>query len=122
VRIVADESVDKQIVVRLRSNGHDVLYVAELDPGVDDESVLSFSRRANAILLTADKDFGELIFRQKLLHCGVLLIRLAGFEPDVKGELVATVFDQHADELGAGFAVLSKSPFGCGSTLRRSCA
>jgi predicted nuclease of predicted toxin-antitoxin system len=108
VKIVADESVDKQIVERLRVDGHDVLYVAELDPGIDDETVLDRSRQANAILLTADKDFGELIFRQHLLHCGVLLVRLAGLTPDLKADLVAATFDQHTEELSAGFAVLSK--------------
>jgi predicted nuclease of predicted toxin-antitoxin system len=107
VKIVADESVDKQIVDRLRANGHDVLFIAELDPGVDDETVLSHSRQANAILLTADKDFGELVFRQHLLNSGVLLIRLAGVNPDLKANLVAATFDQHAEELNAGFSVLS---------------
>jgi predicted nuclease of predicted toxin-antitoxin system len=107
VKIVADESVDKQIVQRLRVDGHEILFVAELDPGIDDETGLGHSRQANAVLLTADKDFGELVFRQHLLHSGVLLIRLAGLKPDVKAELVATAFEQHAEEFRAGFAVLS---------------
>jgi hypothetical protein len=42
--------------------------------------------------LTADKDFGELIFRQHLLHCGILLVRLAGLTPDLKAALVADAF------------------------------
>jgi len=54
VKIVADESVDQQIVDRLRADGHDVLFVAELDPGIDREAVLLQSRHSNAILLTAD--------------------------------------------------------------------
>ena len=52
MNIVADESVDKQIVERLRVDGHDVLFIAELDPGIDDETVLGHSRQANAVLLT----------------------------------------------------------------------
>jgi predicted nuclease of predicted toxin-antitoxin system len=47
-------------------HGNEVLYVAELDPEIDDESVLSLDRETNAILLTADKDFGDLVFRQRL--------------------------------------------------------
>ena len=46
-----DESVDKQIVDRLRSDGHDVLFIAELDPGIDDDAVLSKSRKSNAVLV-----------------------------------------------------------------------
>jgi predicted nuclease of predicted toxin-antitoxin system len=77
LKIIADESIDKQIVDRLRSDGHLVLFIAELEPGIVDDAVLQLSRESNAVLLTADKDFGELVFRQRLLHSGVLLIRLA---------------------------------------------
>ncbi len=108
MRIAADENVDKQIVDRLRVDGHDVLYIAELDPGIDDDAVLVKSRESHAVLLTADKDFGELVFRQRLLHSGVLLIRLTGLEAETKAEVVAKAFEQHADELKLGFAVLSK--------------
>lgn len=107
MKIVADESVDRQIVQRLRSKGHEVVYVAELNPGADDEMVLSYSEKASALLLTADKDFGVLVFHRRLSHCGVLLIRLAGLDPDRKAELVATAFDEHGDELRARFGVLS---------------
>ena len=93
---------------RLRENGHDVLFVAELDPGIGDEAVFLRSRQTNAILLTADKDFGELVFRQRLIHAGVMLIRLAGVDPDAKAVLVAEMFDRHGEELRAGFAVLSE--------------
>ena len=68
MNIVTDESVDKQIVDRLREQAHDVLSIAELEPGLDDETVLLRGRQANAVLLTADKDFGELVFWQRLTH------------------------------------------------------
>ncbi len=61
---VADESVDKPIVDRLRADGHEVHFIGESDPGLSDESVLSFSNFKKAVLITADKDFGELVFRQ----------------------------------------------------------
>ena len=109
MKIVADENVDKQIVDRLRADGHDVLFIAELNPGTDDGTVLRDSRQANAILLTADKDFGELVFRQHLVHSGVLLIRLAGVSQDDKAGLVSAAFEKHGEELSEGFAVLSKN-------------
>jgi len=49
VRIVADENVDRQMVERLRLDGHEVLFIAELAPGIDDETVLGHSRQANAV-------------------------------------------------------------------------
>ena len=63
MRIVADKSIDGQIAERLRRDGHEVLFIAEMEPGVEDEVVLARSREQDAVLLTADKDFGELVFR-----------------------------------------------------------
>ncbi len=111
MRFVADESVDKQIVDRLRAAGHSVLFIAESEPSVSDEIVLTRSREQDAVLVTADKDFGELVFRQHLSHCGILLIRLAGLPSDEKGELVASVVKGHADALNSGFCVLTRRSF-----------
>jgi predicted nuclease of predicted toxin-antitoxin system len=92
LNIVADESVDGHIVTRLRADGHTVEFIAELDPGIPDEAVLGRSRELGAILLTADKDFGELVFRQGLLHSGIVLLRLAGMASQKKAELASGVF------------------------------
>ena len=78
MRLVADEGVDRQIVERLRQDGHTVQYIAEMDPGISDDRVLTIANQENAPLLTTDKDFGELIYRQKRITSGVILIRLAG--------------------------------------------
>ena len=108
MKVVGDESIDKQIVDRLLSDGHNVVFVAELDPGIEDEAVLLRSRESNSVLLTADKDFGEFVFRQCLLHSGIVLIRLARLKPETKAELVVAAFAQHDDDLSLGFAVLSR--------------
>ncbi len=77
MNFLADESVDQQIVDRLRADGHAVVYVAEMDPGIDDKGVLSAANKRMALLVTADKGFGELVFRQRLISKGVVLVRLA---------------------------------------------
>jgi len=94
-------------VDRLRGDGHDVLYIAETEPGIDDLEVLDRSLQGDRVLLTADKDFGDLVFRQRLLHSGILLVRLAGVRSEMKAKLVAATFDQHGQEIASGFAVLS---------------
>lgn len=78
MKFFADESVDRHIVERLRREGHRVWYVAEMDPGIPDDVVLALANQETALLLTADKDFGEIVFRQRLHTHGVVLIRLAG--------------------------------------------
>ncbi len=75
MRFVADEGVEARIVERLRFEGHDVDYVAELAPGITDDEVLDLSNAGQRVLITVDKDFGELVFRLRRLAAGVLLLR-----------------------------------------------
>jgi len=77
VKLLADESVDCQIVQRLRKNGYTVQYVAEMEPGITDEVVLGLANQDADVLVTPDKDFGELVFRRRLLASGILLGRPA---------------------------------------------
>jgi hypothetical protein len=54
MNLLADESIDRQIVDRLRQDGHLVHYVAEMDPGISDETVLRLANREATVLLTTD--------------------------------------------------------------------
>ena len=65
MNFVGDESVDQQIVAQLREEGHAVQYIVETGPGASDADVLELAKRKGMILLTADKDFGEMVFRQR---------------------------------------------------------
>jgi predicted nuclease of predicted toxin-antitoxin system len=107
VRFLADEGVDRQIVERLRLDGHQVAYVAEISPGIMDEAVLVESRATASVLITADKDFGELVYRQGQASSGVLLIRLWGLGPVVKAAVVSRAIQEYGQELPGAFAVLS---------------
>jgi len=106
MNFLADEGVDQPIVDRLRQAGYLVLYVAEMEPGIADETVLEWANQENALLLTADKDFGELVFRQQRLTSGVILLRLAGVSPLSKAEIVAKAVQNHASELPEAFTVI----------------
>ena len=105
--LFADESVDRPIVERLRHEGHDTLYVAELSPSITDDDVLREANSRDALLLTEDKDFGELVYRLARVHAGVVLIRLAGLPPLTKADTVAKVLQDHGSELPGAFTVIS---------------
>lgn len=107
MRLLADENVDRPIVERLRRDGHDVIYVAELDPGITDRDVLRRAEAAGAVLLTEDKDFGEMVFREHLISRGVVLIRLAGVSVSGKAMLVSAAVGKHADDLSGNFSVVT---------------
>jgi predicted nuclease of predicted toxin-antitoxin system len=107
MNLVADESVERQIVERLHQDGYEVLYIAETEPSITDDLVLE---RANkeAHYLTADKDFGELVFREgRLSSGGVVLIRLAGLSADRKAEIVSDAFRERGAEFPQCFSVMS---------------
>jgi predicted nuclease of predicted toxin-antitoxin system len=107
VKCVADENVDSSIVRALRDSGHDVWYVAEEAIGIDDTEVLEKAATDKALLLTGDKDFGTLVFRQGRATAGVRLLRLVGLSTREKARLVATALLQHEDELTGAFSVLT---------------
>ncbi len=109
MRFIADEGVDKAVVSKLRSEGYWVGYVAELAPGITDEEVLQQANTLNALLITSDKDFGELVFRLGWIHTGVILLRLAGLDTDEKASVVVQTVQTHGAEMVGAFTVISPS-------------
>ena len=107
MNFVADEGIDRCIVDRLRQDGHQVWYVAEMAPAIPDEAVLEAANREAALLLTADKDFGEMVFRQHRFSGGIVLVRLAGLSAARKAEVVAAAVNQRQSELAEGFTVIA---------------
>ena len=108
MNFLADESVDRQIVDALKEDDHAVLYVTEMDPGIsDDDEVLDKAEKGSAILITADKDFGELVFRQQRITMGVVLVRMAGLLPSKKAEIASTMIKKHLDAIQNAFSVIS---------------
>jgi predicted nuclease of predicted toxin-antitoxin system len=105
--LLADESVDRPVVQRLRVEGHETVYVAEVSPSISDDEVLALANNRGALLLTADKDFGELVYRHKRVHGGVVLLRLDGLSLADKADIVATVLMQRGQELHGAFSVIS---------------
>jgi predicted nuclease of predicted toxin-antitoxin system len=107
VNLLADESIDGPIVDRLRQEGHRVFYVAEMEPGISDDAVLDLANREAALLLTADKDFGELVYRQGRMTSGIVLVRLAGLSPTHKADIVSLTLRQRLAELPHAFTVVT---------------
>lgn len=107
MNLLADESVDFAIVERLRRDGHQVDAIMELSPSVSDAEVLRRAYASQSVLVTADKDFGEMVYRQGKLHAGVILIRLAGLDEQSKTEIVAETLRDHGAEMVHAFTVIA---------------
>ncbi|MEX2142887.1 MAG: DUF5615 family PIN-like protein [Pirellulales bacterium] len=103
---VADECCDALLVSALRSDGHDVLYVKETAPGSDDTTVLQMSVAQQRVLLTEDKDFGELVVRLKLPSYGIILVRIHPADPQLKAMRLRDLLRNHSYRLPDSFTVV----------------
>jgi len=104
---LADESCDHAVVRALRKAGHDVLAVSEISPRADDDAVLELARHEQRILLTEDKDFGQLVYADGHATAGVLLIRYSpASRPMLPGAVLKLIVDRGADLQGR-FVVMS---------------
>ena len=75
MRFLVDESCDIALVQTLRAAGWDVIAVAEQCPGAADADVIVLAAGQNRILVTEDKDFGQLVYASGHGHCGVIFLR-----------------------------------------------
>ena len=101
MRIIANENVMAAVIRELRTRGHDVLWVKESMPKATDDAILAHAQVENRLVLTHDKDFGELAFRCGLpATCGVLLIRLSGTGPQADIDHVLSIIESRDDWAG----------------------
>ena len=121
VRLLANENIPLATVEALRAAGDDVLSVTEDSPGASDEAVIQWARREERIVVTFDRDYGELVFHHRLPPpAGVLYMR---FEPKSPKEPAAFVEQLKEDgvELEGRFTVVNRDgirqrPIGTGDT------
>ncbi len=98
MRILANENVSATVIAELRAVGHDVLSVKESMRSQADPVILARAQAESRLIVTHDKDFGELAFRFGLpASCGVVLFRLAGSDPDTDNRRVLSVLQSRTD-------------------------
>jgi predicted nuclease of predicted toxin-antitoxin system len=77
MRFLADENFPGVAVRALQANGYDIIWIRTTSPGISDPEVLKFAQAEDRILLTFDKDFGELAFVTELpATSGIILFRI----------------------------------------------
>jgi predicted nuclease of predicted toxin-antitoxin system len=97
-RFLANENTPGAAVRAARQAGHDVAWMVELQPGAPDPIVLQIAQKESRVLLTFDKDFGELVFRKgRAASWGVILLRPRLRSPQVVSDFVLTVLEQPFD-------------------------
>jgi hypothetical protein len=118
MRWLADECVAAALVDRLRGAGHDVSYVAEAGAGATDAAVLGLAHDEDRLLLTEDKDFGDLVFRSRRAVPGVVLLRLAIGEQPGKWPRLEAAIAQFGGSLFGRYLVVEEKRFRSRPLLR----
>lgn len=104
---VADENIPGAVISALRANGFHVVSISETRPRLPDTQVLAQATELAFILITADNDFGELVFLQQREIAGVILLRLHGLSPQTRADTVLDVVREHGARLSGAFTVVS---------------
>lgn len=106
MRFLANENFPGDAVEALRRGGHDVVWVRTDAPGAPDQEVLARAQSEGRVLVTFDKEFGELAWRMSLVaECGIVLFRIPMPAPDRAGEALAKILTSRQDWPG-NFAVI----------------
>lgn len=109
MRLLANENFPAGAVNALRAHGHDIAWIRTDAPGSRDEDVLARARAESRILVTFDKDFGELAFRSKLpASSGIILFRITPRSPEYIAAHAAEAIESRDDWVGH-FAVIEES-------------
>ncbi len=108
MKLLADENIGLKVVEYLRSLGHDVLSVIEDYQSAPDSKILTIAKKQKRILITGDKDFGELVYLRGLTPHGVILLRLRDETPENRIKVLDKLFKREDLTLKKSFTVVSE--------------
>lgn len=105
LRLLVDVGVGKKVEKWLKEHGCDVKSIREINPRMPDKEILKIAVSEKRLVVTMDKDFGELVYNSGLLHGGVLLLRLEDATSDKKLKIVSKIMEKYSDRLTDAFSV-----------------
>jgi predicted nuclease of predicted toxin-antitoxin system len=106
MNFVADESCARPVIQALRKAGHDVLAIAEIARGATDDQVLERALKEKRVLITEDRDFGELVYARGRSSPGVILVRFPSRARRAKSATVIEAVSRLGSRLRDAFAVV----------------
>ena len=109
MRFLVDECTGPAVAQWLRLQNHDVISVYDEIRGADDKEVIKKASEQNRILITNDKDFGELVFREKKQHKGVILLRIEDERAANKIAVLKQLLEKYESFLLGQFIVVTET-------------
>ncbi len=109
MKFLVDECTGPAVAKWLKAEGYEVFSVFEELRGASDEDILEKARAEYWILITNDKDFGEMVYRERLSHCGIIFLRLHSQRADAKISALRKLFTAYAQQLPDAFVVVTEA-------------
>lgn len=111
LKFLIDVGVGKGIEKYLREEGYDTKAVRDIDPRMEDQEIIRVAASENRMVVTMDKDFGELVYHSSMKHCGVLLLRLEDATAKEKLLVVKHIIENYAPRIKNRFCVFQNDRF-----------
>lgn len=108
LKFMADVNIERPIVEWLLNKGYDVKWIPDIDCEMEDDELLDLTIAEKRVLLTNDKDFGAMTFRQRKISTGIILFRIKGQDTGQKIKVLQTLLDKVGDKIIGNFVVLAK--------------
>ena len=109
MRFLIDECTGPKAAHWLREQGYEIFSVFDEARGMDDDKIIKKAFEENWILITNDKDFGEKVYREKLPHRGIVLLRLEDERSIIKIGTIQRLLESHGDQLADNFIVVTET-------------
>jgi predicted nuclease of predicted toxin-antitoxin system len=107
-RLLLDENLGGKVADILRMKGYDAKSILEYMRGAKDSAILAQAQKEKRIIVTLDRDFGALVFRDSKEHLGILFLRLQRESSDSICMVLLNVLTQHGDKLQGRFTTASE--------------
>ena len=105
IKLLVDVGVGKAVDLWLLDHGYNTKSVRDIDPRMSDREILKIAVSEGRMVVTMDKDFGDLVYNSGQPHAGVLLLRLEEGNTDEKIKAVETILGKYADKIYKNFCV-----------------
>lgn len=109
IKFIVDECVGSVVTKWLVENGYDAISVITDMKGAKDIAILNRAAIENRIIITSDKDFGDIVFHKKAHHTGIILIKLHKETSKNKIKILENLLGNYADQLINNFIVISET-------------
>jgi predicted nuclease of predicted toxin-antitoxin system len=108
IKFLIDVGVGKKVEDFLSNEGFNVKAVRDINSKMKDKEVLDLAVFENRMIITMDKDFGELVYKSKLTHNGILVLRIEDANIGEKIKIVSGIISNYLDEIKDCFCIFYK--------------